>query len=104
MTDLTPKLASGDIEVDERELTATATFIFPDGVRFPIVITKRTLNHWAGSGGPWEMRAAVLKRSSTLAKVAASARQVAAGLVLARTEVPIWLRRRKKGHAASSRD
>jgi hypothetical protein len=26
-----------------------------------------------------------------------------AGLVLARTEIPIWLRRRKEGHAASSR-
>ena len=76
MTELVPTLASSDIEVDERELSATATFIFPDGVRFPIVISKHTLNHWAGSGGVWEMRTAVLRRSATLAKLAAAARKV----------------------------
>jgi hypothetical protein len=38
--------------VDEEELSATATFIFRDGVCFPVVIIKHMLNHW--SGGPGE--------------------------------------------------
>jgi hypothetical protein len=77
MRDELPKLASDDIEIDEPGLEATATFVFPDGVRFPIQISRHTLPNWTGQPDAWGIRMAVLRRSGTLAKLVQSARKEA---------------------------
>jgi hypothetical protein len=77
MRDDLPNLSSDDIEIDELGLEATATFVFPDGVRFPVQISRHTLSNWAGQPDAWEIRMAVLRRSGTLAKLAHSARKEA---------------------------
>ena len=65
-----PTLASDDIHIDEASLEAIATFVFPDGLRFPVHVTRHTLNNWAGHSDTWEIRAAVLRRSATLSRMA----------------------------------
>ena len=70
-----PTLASDDIHIDETRLEAIATFVFPDGMRFPVHITTHTLNNWAGHSNTWEIRAAVLSRSATLSRMAWSGRK-----------------------------
>jgi len=70
-----PTLASDDIHIDEARLEAIATFVFSDGLRFPVHITTHTLNNWAGHSNTWEIRAAVLSRSATLSRMAWSGRK-----------------------------
>ena len=51
-----PTLASDDIHIDEARLEAIATFVFPDGLRFPVHVTRHTPNNWAGHSDTWEIR------------------------------------------------
>jgi hypothetical protein len=75
MIDGLPTLASDDIHIDEARSEAIATFVFPDGLRFPVHITRHTLNNWTGRSDTWEIRVAVLRRSATLSKMAWSGRK-----------------------------
>jgi len=75
MTDAWPTLASDDIQINEAVLETIATFVFPDGMRFPVHITRHTLNNWVGPSNTRDIRAAVLRRSATLARMAWSGRK-----------------------------
>ena len=75
MTDALPTLASDDIQINEAVLETIATFVFPDGMRFPVHITRHTLNNWVGPSNARDIRAAVLRRSATLARMAWSGRK-----------------------------
>ena len=45
MTDALPTLISDDVQINEAGLQAIGTFVFPDGMRFPVHITRHTLNN-----------------------------------------------------------
>jgi len=70
MTDALPTLISADIQINEAGLETIATFVFPDGMRFPVHITSHTLNNWVGHSNARDIRAAVLRRSATLSRMA----------------------------------
>jgi len=70
MTDALPTLVSDDIQINEAGLEAIATFVFPDGMRFPVHITRHTSNNWLGHSNARDIRAAVLRRSATLSRMA----------------------------------
>jgi hypothetical protein len=74
MTDPLLTLVSDDIQIDQTGLEAIATFVFPDGMRFPVHVTRHTLNNWLGHSNARDIRAAVLRRSATLARIAWSGR------------------------------
>lgn len=75
MTDAFPTLASDNIQINEADLEAIATFVFPDGMWFPLHITRHTFNNWVGPSNARNIRAAVLRRSATLARMAWSGRK-----------------------------
>jgi hypothetical protein len=69
-----PKLHADDIVINQHELSATASFVFADSVRFPLHISTHTLLRWVGDIDVEKIRSAILRRSPTLAELAASAR------------------------------
>jgi len=70
MTDALPTLISDDVQINEAGLQAIGTFVFPDGMRFPVHITRHTLTNWVAHSNARDIRAAVLRRSATLSRMA----------------------------------
>jgi hypothetical protein len=69
-----PKLGADDIAVDQDDFTAIASFVFADGARFPLLISRHTLLSWKAGADQKEITEAIVARHQTLAQLAASAR------------------------------